>query len=190
MARHTGHRHGAKAGRSDRAVDPGATLLWGVHSVSAALDNPRRVVRRLLTTEGGFARVADAAARRGVAVERVDEAELGRRLPREAVHQGIVLEADPLRRLGLEEAVIDSATSPKLVVVLDQVTDPHNLGAILRSAAAFGAIAVIVQERHSPPMSGTVAKAASGALDRVAVVEVVNISRAIGPALAGLTIAK
>lgn len=160
-------------------MDPGATLLWGVHSVAAALANPKRRLRRLFGTEPGFAKVAAAVAARGVRVERITDDELARRLPRDAVHQGLLLEADPLPRQGIEEAIIDAPGNSRLVVVLDQVTDPHNLGAILRSAAAFSALGVLVQERNSPPLTGTVAKAASGALDRVPVVEVVNISRAL-----------
>lgn len=168
-----------KSGRPERSIDPSATLLWGIHSVEAALGNPRRKLRRLLATEAGFAKVAAAASTRGVRVERVADDELAHRVPREAVHQGLLLEAEPLPRIGLEEAVLDQEGPSRLVVVLDQVTDPHNLGAILRSAAAFSALAVVVQERHSPPLTGTVAKAASGALDRVPVAEVVNIARAL-----------
>lgn len=186
MTRQTGRRSGdfrdrraAKATRPERAPDPGAVLLWGAHSVEAALSNTRRRVRRLLATESGFTRVSHAAAQRGVRVERVGEEELSRRLPRDAVHQGLLLECEPLEPQTLHDAVLDRPAGRRLVVVLDQVTDPHNLGAILRSAAAFGASAVVVQERHSPPLAGTVAKAASGALDRVPVVEVVNISRAL-----------
>jgi 23S rRNA (guanosine2251-2'-O)-methyltransferase len=160
-------------------VDPSAANLWGVHSVEAALRNPRRHCRRLLATEAGFAKVSSAASERGVKVERVTEEELLKRLPRDAVHQGIVLECDPLPRAGLEDTVLDQAAGKRLVVILDQITDPHNFGAILRSAAAFGALAVIAQERHSPPLTGIVAKTASGALDRVPVVEVVNISRTL-----------
>lgn len=186
MARQTGRRSGefegrrpAKANRPARAPDPGAVVLWGAHSVEAALSNARRRVRRLLATEAGFARVSHSAAQRGVRVEHVGEEELSRRLPRDAVHQGLLLECEPLEPQPLHEALLDRPAGRRLAVVLDQVTDPHNLGAILRSSAAFGASAVVVQERHSPPLAGTVAKAASGALDRVPVVEVVNISRAL-----------
>jgi 23S rRNA (guanosine2251-2'-O)-methyltransferase len=154
-------------------------MLWGVHSVEAALTNPRRKSRRLFATEAGFARVAAAASQHGVRVERVSDDELNKRLPKDAVHQGLLLEAEPLPRLGLEDAVLDLPAGRRLVVVLDQITDPHNLGAILRSSAGFGALAVVVQERHSPPLTGIVAKTASGALDRVPVVEVVNIARTL-----------
>ncbi len=156
----------------------GAVLLWGVHAVEAALGNRARPVRRLYATKAGFERVSAAAGARGVPVSIVAEDDIARRLSREAVHQGLMLEAGPLPRAGLE-AILDAKPGRRLAVVLDQVTDPHNLGAILRSAAAFGATAVVVQERHSPPLSGTVAKTASGALDRVPVAEVVNVSRAL-----------
>jgi len=168
-----------KSGRPERAPDPGAMLVWGTHSVEAALQNPRRRLRRLLATSAGFPRVSSAASQRGVRTEMVSDDELGRRLPRDAVHQGLLLECDALPGLSLHEAVLDEPGGRRLVLVLDQITDPHNLGAILRSAAAFGVLAVIVQERHSPPLGGTVAKAASGALDRVPVVEVVNIARTL-----------
>ena len=168
-----------KSGRPDRPIDPSAAILWGVHSVEAALRNAKRHCRKLLATEAGFAKVSSAASERGVRVERVTEEELLKRLPRDAVHQGILLECDPLPRQSLEETVLDQEAGQRLVVVLDQITDPHNFGAILRSSAAFGALAVIAQERHSPPLTGIVAKTASGALDRVPVVEVVNISRTL-----------
>jgi len=124
-------------------------------------------------------RIAEAARARGVRIEQVGDAEIDRRLPKDAVHQGILLEAGPLARISFEEAVLDKDPGTRLVVVLDQITDPHNLGAILRSSAGFGATAVIVQERHSPPLTGIVAKAASGALDRIPVAEVVNIARTL-----------
>lgn len=174
-----GHRNAGRAARPERAPDPGAALLWGAHSVEAALTNPRRKCRRLFATEAGFARVAAAASQNGVRVERVGDDELTRRLTKDAVHQGLLLEAEALPRAGLDEVVLDAPAGQRLVVILDQITDPHNLGAILRSSAGFGALAVVVQERHSPPLGGTVAKTASGALDRVPVVEVVNIARTL-----------
>lgn len=177
MARHG--RNGREAARPDRAHDPSALLIWGVHSVEAALGNRGRPCKRLLVTSAGLERIAEAARARGVRIEQVGDAEIARRLPKEAVHQGILLEAGPLARVSLEDAVFDKPAGTRLVVVLDQITDPHNLGAILRSAAGFGATAVIVQERHSPPLTGIVAKTASGALDRIPVAEVVNIARTL-----------
>lgn len=167
----------ARSGRADQAPDSGVALVWGTHSVEAALANPRRKCRRLLATEAGLARITSLVSQRGVTVQRVSDDEINRRLNRDTVHQGLLLECDPLERASLDDIVLDATAGQRLVVILDQVTDPHNLGAILRSAAAFGALAVIVQERHSPPLSGIVAKTASGALDRVPVVEVVNIAR-------------
>ena len=177
MARHG--RSGREAARPDRAHDPSAVLIWGVHSVEAALGNRARPCKRLLVTSSGMERIAEAARARGVRIEQVGDAEIDRRLPRDAVHQGILLEAGPLARVSLEEAVLDKPAGTRLVVVLDQITDPHNFGAILRSAAGFGATAVIAQERHSPRLTGIVAKAASGALDRIPVAEVVNIARTL-----------
>ena len=177
MTRHG--RQGREATRPDRAHDPSAVLIWGVHSVESALGNRARPVKRLLVTSSGMERVAEAAHARGVRIEQVGDAEIARRLPKDAVHQGILLEAGPLARLSFEDAVLDKPPGSRLVVVLDQITDPHNLGAILRSAAGFGATAVVVQERHSPPLTGIVAKAASGALDRIPVAEVVNIARTL-----------
>jgi 23S rRNA (guanosine2251-2'-O)-methyltransferase len=113
-----------------------------------------------------------------IAVETADAGSLGRTLPREAVHQGVALLTEPLEELDLHD-VLEDAPAPRRLVLLDQVTDPHNLGAVLRSAAAFGACAVIAHERGTPPASGVVAKAASGALELVPLVRVVNIARAL-----------
>ena len=172
-------RSGREAARPDRAHDPSAILIWGVHSVEAALQNRARPCKRLLVTPAGMERIGEAARARGLRVEQVGDAEIERRVPKDAVHQGILLEAGGLARVSLEDAVLDKPEGQRLVVILDQITDPHNLGAILRSAAGFGATAVIVQERHSPPLTGIVAKTASGALDRIPVAEVVNIARTI-----------
>ena len=114
----------------------------------------------------------------GVAVTLADAADLGRLVPHDAPHQGVVIEAEPLEEVWLDD-VLQGALERALLLVLDQVTDPHNVGAILRSAAAFGAVAIVTQDRHSPPESGVVAKAASGALERVPWARVVNLARAL-----------
>jgi 23S rRNA (guanosine2251-2'-O)-methyltransferase len=113
-----------------------------------------------------------------VPVTLADVADLGRLVPSDAPHQGVVVEVEPLEEAWIDD-VLNGAGERAVLLVLDQVTDPHNVGAILRSAAAFGAIGMITQDRHSPPESGVVAKAASGALERVPWVRVVNLARAL-----------
>ena len=149
--------------------------FWGKHAVVAALDNPDRKVLRAWATR-------DAAALmnfpKEVAVTLADVADLGRLVPHDAPHQGVVIEVEPLEDLWLEE-ILQGAAERSILLVLDQVTDPHNVGAILRSAAAFGAAGIVTQDRHSPPESGVVAKSASGALERVPWARVVNLARAL-----------
>jgi 23S rRNA (guanosine2251-2'-O)-methyltransferase len=149
--------------------------FWGRHAVAAALDNPERKVLRAWATR-------DAAAfmqfPKEVAVTLAEAPDLGRLVPHDAPHQGVVVEVEPLEDAWLEE-VLQGAPERAVLLVLDQVTDPHNVGAILRSAAAFSAIGIVTQDRHSPPESGVVAKAASGALERVPWVRVVNLARAL-----------
>jgi len=149
--------------------------LWGRHAVAAALDNPRRKVLRAWATReaSGFMQFPNE-----VPLTFADAADLGRLVPHDAPHQGVVIEVEPLDGAWLDEALAE-APDRAVLLVLDQVTDPHNVGAILRSAAAFGAIAIVTQDRHSPPESGVVAKAASGALERVPWVRVVNLARAL-----------
>lgn len=149
--------------------------FWGKHAVSAALDNPdRKVLRAWATRE-----VADFMQfPKDVQVTLADVADLGRLVPHDAPHQGVVIEVEPLEDMWLED-VLGDADERAILLVLDQVTDPHNVGAILRSAAAFGAIGIVTQDRHSPPESGALAKAASGALERVPWVRVVNLARAL-----------
>lgn len=157
----------------------GAQWLYGLHAVQAALANPRRKLGRAVLTPRAAETLGSRLLAR-VRVETQDLAAIDRLLPPGAVHQGAVLEAWPLKPRDLDEILGDSHPSGRRVVlVLDQLSDPHNVGAILRTAAAFGATAVIVQNRNAPPQSGALAKAASGALDLVPYIEVVNIARVL-----------
>jgi len=166
---HSGH---------DRTQREDSHWLWGTHAVKAALGNPKRQNRKLLISQSGDPSLASLAARAKVPVETADGQAIARALPRDAVHQGAALLTLPLGEIDIHDA-IDEVPAPRTVVVLDQVTDPHNLGAIMRSAAAFGACAVVVQDRNSPPEGGVLAKAASGALELVPLVRVVNIARTL-----------
>jgi len=154
---------------------PNRPRFWGKHAVAAALDNPdRRVLRGWATREAAdFMRFPDE-----VAVTFADVADLGRLVPHDAPHQGVVIEVEPLADMWLGDLLAEAGDRSALLV-LDQVTDPHNVGAILRSAAAFGALGIVTQDRHSPPEGGVIAKAASGALERVPWVRVVNLARAL-----------
>lgn len=179
--RRTQPPHRSDRRESDRrpATGGGAAWLFGLHAVRAALANPERRLHRLLLT-------AEAAAALGMplpagrpAPERVERAALDTLLPG-AVHQGAAILAEPLEPLRPEDvARLGANRADAVVVVLDQVTDPHNVGAILRSAAAFGAGAVMVQDRNAPPETGTLAKAASGALELVPLARAVNLARAL-----------
>jgi 23S rRNA (guanosine2251-2'-O)-methyltransferase len=163
--------------RPGAGAGSGAYWIYGQHAVLAALSNPRRKPRRLLTTTDAELALRDAfTGRWRVTPERADRARFATFLPEDAVHQGIALLAEPLEPVQLEDAI---ATSDGPVLLLDQVTDPRNVGAALRAAAAFGAAAVVLQDRHAPPETGALARAASGALDIVPVVREVNLSRAI-----------
>ncbi|HZC38569.1 MAG TPA: 23S rRNA (guanosine(2251)-2'-O)-methyltransferase RlmB [Sphingomicrobium sp.] len=149
--------------------------FWGRHAVSAALDNPDRKVLRAWATHEAAAFMQFP---QDLPVTLADVADLGRLVPHDAPHQGVVIEAEPLDEIWLGD-LLQGAGERAVLLVLDQVTDPHNVGAILRSAAAFGAIGIVTQDRHSPPESGVVAKAASGALERVRWARVVNLARAL-----------
>jgi len=148
--------------------------FWGRHAVAAALANPEREVVRLWATREAAAGLDFGA----VPVTWSDVADLGRMVPRDAPHQGVVAEVERLDDILLAD-LLDGATDGRPLVVLDQVTDPHNVGAILRSAAAFDALGLVTQDRHAPPESGALAKAASGALETMAWVRVVNLARAL-----------
>ena len=163
--------------RSRDAAPPDTVWLHGQHAVSAALANPLRKLRRLLVTaEARKTLLEKVPAPWPVQEEIVDRSRFGTFLPEDAVHQGVALLAATLPPTPLDVAL---ARSKGPVLVLDQVTDPRNVGAILRSAAAFGAAAVVMQDRHAPPETGALARTASGALEVVPVVREVNLARAI-----------
>ena len=149
--------------------------FWGRHAVAAALDNPQSTVVKAWAPR-------DAAAfmqfPKDLAATLADVADLGRLVPGDAPHQGVVVEVEPLDDVWLDD-LLTAASERAVLLVLDQVTDPHNVGAILRSAAAFGAIGIVTQDRHSPPESGALAKAASGTLETVPWVRTVNLARAL-----------
>ena len=153
----------------------GLVRLYGLHTVRAALDNPRRKLRSMLVTRNAMERlgIADLAAL-PFRAELAEPRDIDRITGSDAVHQGVLVEAEPLpaRRL-------DALGDASLVLVLDQVTDPHNVGAILRSAVAFGAGALITTARHSPQESGVLAKSASGALEHIDQIEVRNLADAL-----------
>ncbi len=165
-----------QGGRGSGRSNKGTVRLWGRHAVEAALKNPERSHRKLWATREGVESL-DGELPPDFPVEWADGSDLARLVTRETPHQGLVLECEPLPELYLGDVLDGDASRP--LVVLDQVTDPHNVGAILRSAAAFDACAILTQDRHAPPESGTVAKSASGALEIVPWVRVVNLARAL-----------
>ena len=154
---------------------PNRPRFWGKHAVAAALDNPERKVIRAWATQEA-AKFMNFPA--DVPVTFADVADLGRLVPSDAPHQGVVIEVAPSEDMWLGDMLAE-APERAVLIVLDQVTDPHNVGAIMRSAAAFGAIGIVTQDRHSPSEGGVLAKAASGALERVPWARVVNLNRAL-----------
>ncbi|MEQ1576642.1 MAG: 23S rRNA (guanosine(2251)-2'-O)-methyltransferase RlmB [Hyphomicrobium sp.] len=158
--------------------DNGPVRLFGVHPVEAALGNQARKLIRISATENAERRLAEAISARGLTVERVSPRDLDLTLGGDTVHQGVMLECEQLDEPELQE-LIESSTTGGPLIVLDQVTDPHNAGAILRSAAAFGASGVVMTRRHSPPLNGTLAKAASGALEWVPIAMVQNLAKTL-----------
>jgi 23S rRNA (guanosine2251-2'-O)-methyltransferase len=185
MSRHNDNRNGKalrgragrmQGGRGSGRASAGAVRLWGRHAVEAALKNPERRHRKLWATRDGIASL-DGELPPDFRVEYAQPADLARLVARDAPHQGLVLDCDALEDMFLNDVLDADAARP--IVVLDQVTDPHNVGAIMRSAAAFNAAAIVTQDRHAPPESGTLGKSASGALEVVPWVRVVNLARAL-----------
>jgi len=168
--------HDKPALRPRREARPADVVqIYGFHSVAAALRAPRRKLIRLFATAAAAARLATETAARAVEVRILDADAITLLAPREAVHQGLLLEARPLEPIDISELPANG-----LVLVLDQITDPHNVGAILRTAAAFAVDALLTTERHSPEFTGALAKSASGGLEHVPICSVTNLARAMG----------
>ena len=167
-----------------RPAPTGDIRMYGVHAVTAALRNGRRRVLRLLLTEEAERQAAEAIAaaraRMGdrMLLERLDREGIARTIGEGVVHQGVAAEVLPLPQPDLDTA-LSKAGPQATFLVLDQVTDPHNVGAILRSAAAFGAAGIISTRHHAPTETGSLAKAASGGLEQVPLVRVANIGQAL-----------
>lgn len=165
-----------KGGRGSGRASPGNVRLWGRHAVEAALKNPARQHRKLWATRDGIDTL-DGELPPDFPVEYADVTDLARLVAKDAPHQGLVLECLPLDDVFLGDVMDGDPARP--ILLLDQVTDPHNVGAIMRSAAAFNAAAIVTQDRHAPPEGGVIGKSASGALEVVPWVRVVNLARAL-----------
>ena len=163
-----------RQGRPGSGAPEGRVFLYGLHSVETALANPARVVHAIYVTRNAEARLLERGVRFPVTPEQVEPRWIDARVGADAVHQGVLVETETLTSQRLED--LGRAT---LVLALDQVTDPHNVGAIMRSAVALGADALMTTTRHSPEESGVLAKAASGALDLLTHIEVVNLAKAL-----------
>ena len=172
--RHTARTRDRRHPTASRGGDPETAVLYGWHTVKAALENPARRIRRIYATENAARRLRAEGARLAVEPEIVRPDAIAGRLGPDAVHQGLLAEADHLPSPDLEQLASDG-----IVLVLDQITDPHNVGAILRSAAAFGAQAVVTTARHSPEATGVLAKSASGAIEHVSIVTIQNLARGL-----------
>lgn len=156
-------------------AEDGLVRLYGLHTVRAAMDNPRRKIRKMLVTRNAAERLGiDGLTSLPFSAELAEPRDIDKITGSDAVHQGVLIEAEPLKPKRL-----DALGEANLILVLDQVTDPHNVGAILRSAVAFGAGALITTARHSPTESGVLAKSASGALEHIDQVEVRNLADAL-----------
>lgn len=175
-----GRGSGKSSGKGSGRGNGGTVRLWGRHAIEAALTNPNRDAKKLWGTREAIQQLLDdndAELPTSLPVEYAQAADLGRLVAKDAPHQGLVLEVAPLDDVALDDVLDES--EGRTIVVLDSVTDPHNVGAILRSCAAFDVAALVTQDRNSPLESGTLAKSASGALETVPWVRVVNLARAL-----------
>jgi 23S rRNA (guanosine2251-2'-O)-methyltransferase len=150
-----------------------------MHAVEAVIANGQRAIKALHLTENAEQRLEAQLTKRGVEVHRMSPRDLDRLVGADAVHQGAVVEVEPLEEISLDASIATAMSTNGTIVVLDQVTDPHNVGAILRSAAVFGAAGLVMTRRNSPPLEGALAKAASGALELVPITLVPNLARAL-----------
>lgn len=191
MSRPPSGRSGAKPGATREQVErrerferarresfrpdaDGPVVMYGWHTVTAALQNPARQLRKLLATENAARRLTDEGVKSAIVPEIVRPSAIAERLLPDAVHQGLYLETDPL-----PSPAVEDLPAKGIVLVLDQITDPQNVGAIFRSAAAFAVTAIVTTQRHSPEATGALAKAASGALELVPLVSVQNLARGL-----------
>jgi 23S rRNA (guanosine2251-2'-O)-methyltransferase len=170
MSSHKSHR------RRGAATVSGNPKFYGRHAVYAALDNPERKLIKLWGTREELGKIVIPD---GLSVQFAEVADLARFVPKDAPHQGLVLEVAPLEDVWLTDALAVVEDDKRPLLILDQVTDPHNVGAIFRTAAAFNAVAVVTQDRHAPPESGALAKSASGGIEITPWVRVVNLARAL-----------
>ncbi|MFC4292397.1 23S rRNA (guanosine(2251)-2'-O)-methyltransferase RlmB [Sphingorhabdus arenilitoris] len=170
MASHKSQRRRGKASIN------GNPKFWGRHAVLAAIENPERVIHKIWATRDTLNQL-DLPS--GLPIQFAEVTDLARFVPKEAPHQGIVAEVAPLEDQWLADVLPYDSDDIRPLLVLDQVTDPHNVGAIFRSAAAFDAVAIVTQDRHAPAETGVLAKAASGALEMVPWIRVVNLARAL-----------
>lgn len=175
-AGHRGGREGPREGGRGRPFDETGEWLWGWHAVTAALNNPQREeFKRLLATPDRAAKLRGTHKDLS-RLETLDNQAIAHALPAGAVHQGVALKVMPLEGLSIEEL---AEPAKGVILMLDQLTDPQNVGAVFRSAAAFGARGIVLQDRHAPNLGGALAKAAAGAVDILPHARVVNLSRAL-----------
>lgn len=176
--------HKREQGKSTQKASSNGLWLYGKHAVLAALENPMRKIKRLMITKRSHDQYQQALTdihlnHRALNPEIAAIEVFEKNLPADSVHQGIALLTEPLPDSHMDECCVIIEEQKNLVLVMDQVTDPHNVGAIIRSAAAFGVKAIITTDRHAPPESGVLAKSASGALEALPWVRVTNLSRAL-----------
>jgi len=184
-ARHGSGRHRSgpfspnRRSREGISNPDGVELIYGLHATEFALSNKLRTVTAVFATENAERKLKAVLEPRQLTLTRVSPRDLDKRLGGDTVHQGILLEVEPLETPSLNETIAKAKAANLPIVVLDQVTDPHNVGAALRSCAVFGATGLVMTHRHSPPLGGTLAKSASGALDLVPVCLVQNLAKAV-----------